>query len=236
MWTPLVYAILIITGARITALGHYVQLPPLDTEGDIFVDTFVDYLLSLLRLFLPNAMTYEESEERLITVRNASVYGLRHIERGGPTVLKLYSTPDNDYINCLLSLDLKNYIKVDGFFQISTFLFDSGFSPAIMQLFDFIVEVNLTLTLPKIYAKAYEALLQFDGVPNVEMSKLNFTQPTNAEEESKFGFMSFVTGFLSGGPLGGIIEAKIARSISLVIKGLNEKLQETVGEFVDNYG
>ncbi|KAM7540351.1 hypothetical protein Aperf_G00000024621 [Anoplocephala perfoliata] len=234
MPAPLVFMVLIITGVRTTALNNTTQQPPLDNDGDIFVDTFVDYLLSLLRSFIPDAITLDKSPGHVVSIRNATVYGLRHIERGGPTVLNGHSTPDNDYINCVLSLDLKNYLKVEGLFQITTYLYDSGFSPATLQLFDFIVGVNLTLTLPRIYENTSEALLQFDGVPKVDISRLQFTTSED-EEGSMFSILGYMTSLLSSGPLGEYLESKIGHGVSLAIKRLNNKMQETVGKFVDKY-
>lgn len=227
--------ILIITGIRITSLENFAWQPPSGTEGDIFVNTFIDYLLSLLRLVLPDPMAMNESSKQLITLKNASIYGLRHIERSRPAVLNAYSTPDNDYINCLLTLDLKDHFKVDGFFQISTFLFDSEFSPAILQLFDFIIGLNLTLTLPKAYDNTSEALVRLDGIPTVKISRLKFTSPSEAEEESIFGFLTYITSLLSSGPLGGYIEGTIGRGIRKATERLNEKMQKTVEKYVDKY-
>ncbi|KAM7540411.1 hypothetical protein Aperf_G00000024628 [Anoplocephala perfoliata] len=228
MPAPLVYMILIIIGVRITALEHSTQQQPLDTGGDIFVDTFIDHLISLLRLFLPDELTLDESPLELIIVRNATVYGLRHIERGGPTVLKAYSTPDNDYINCILTLSLKDYFKVDGFFQIS--MYDSKYRPATMELFGFIVEINLTLTLPKTYKETSELLLHFDGVANVEIERLDFTKSSKAKEEPIFDLLTSLTSSISSGTFRGFVESKIARCINLTIKRLNNRLQERIEE------
>ncbi|VDO03414.1 unnamed protein product [Rodentolepis nana] len=199
---------------------------------DIFVNTFIDYLLSLIRLIAPEPMKMNESPYNLIVVKNASIYGLREVIRSCPVKLTTYSTPEDDYINFILCLDLKNYFKVDGLFQITTLLYDTDFTPAILQLFNFIVNFNLTLTLPKTYQNTTEALLHLDGIPRVEISRLQFSAPPNVDERTAFGFLSDLTNLLSSGPLGGYIEAKIGSTIRRTIQLVNQEMQKTVGKFV----
>lgn len=204
-------------------------------EADIFINTFIDYLISLMRLILPEPMKMDKAPYTFINVENASVYGLRHIVRSCPVKLNTYSTPDNDYINCILCVDLKDYFKVDALFQISTLLYDTEFSPAILQLFNFTINFNLTLTLPKVYKNTTEALLHLDGTPKVEISRLKFLPSPNADEGTTFSVLSELTSLLSFGPFGGYIESKIGSSIRKVIKRVNEKMQKSVGKFVNKH-
>ncbi|VDL60114.1 unnamed protein product [Hymenolepis diminuta] len=205
------------------------------SEADIFINTFIDYLLSLMRLILPEPMQMSKSPFNLINVENASIYGLRHVVRSCPVKLNTYSTPDNDYINCILCVDLKDYFKVDALFQISTLFYDTDFSPAILQLYNFTINFNLTLTLPKVYQNTTESLLHLDGTPKVEISRLKFLPSPNADEGTAFSVLSELTSLLSFGPFGGYIEAKMGSSIRKTIKRVNEKMQKSVGKFVNKH-
>nr|CDS34018.1 conserved hypothetical protein [Hymenolepis microstoma] len=224
-----VYAFLLIAGIAngSSLIGEKTK------EADIFVNTFIDYFISLMRMAIPEPIQMNKSPNNLITLKNASIYGLRHVIRSCPVKLNTYSTPENDYINCILCMDLKDYFKVDGLFQISTFLYDTEFTPAILQLFNFTVNFNLTLTLPKVYQNTTEALLHLDGTPRVEVSRLQFTSPPDVDEGTAFGFLSDLTNILSSGPFGGYIEAQIGKSIRNAIKIVNQKMQKTVEKLVN---
>ncbi|KAM3183041.1 hypothetical protein ACTXT7_011151 [Hymenolepis weldensis] len=224
-----VYALLIIAGIANTSPTMHEKT----NEADIFINTFIDYLLSLLRLILPEPMKMNKSPSNFINIENASIHGLRHVVRSCPVKLNTYSTPDNDYINCILCVDLKDYFKIDALFQISTLLYDTEFSPAILQLFNFTIKFNLTLTLPKVYKNTTEALLHLDGTPKVEISRLKFLPSPNADEGTTFSILSELTSFLSLGPFGGYIEAKMGSSIRKTIKHVNEKMQKSVGKLVN---
>lgn len=175
-------------------------------------------------------MSMNKSPEGLINVENASIYGLSNASRGCPIELKVNSTPAADYLNGILCIDLKDFFKVDAIFQISTFFYDLGPNPATLQLFDFEVRLNLTLTLPKVYQENSRALLKLDGTPTVELSRLKFTPPPDADTDNAFHIFTDLAGILSAGPIGGYVEMRIAEAIQKALERVNESIQKNVAK------
>ncbi|KAH9287316.1 hypothetical protein ECG_01940 [Echinococcus granulosus] len=209
--------------------------PPASDATDL-VETLIDYLLNVLRLTLPEPMSMNKSPKGLISVENASIYGLNYASRGCPIALKVLSTPTADLISGTLCIDLKDFFKIDAIFKISTFFYDSDPNPATLQLFDFIVRLNVTLTLPKIYQEESGALLKLDGTPTVEMSSLKFIPPPNADTHDTFNFITDLVGTLSAGPIGGYIEMRMAEAVQKALGQINKSMQKSVAKFVNPSG
>lgn len=150
-----------------------------------------------------------------------------------PVKLNTYSTLDNDHIICILCEEMKDYFKVDGLFQISTFFHDIEFNPAILQLSNFTLNFTLTLMLPKVYQNTTEAQFHLDGTSKVEISRLKFSPLPNANERTMSSLMSEPVSLLSPGLFGGYSEAKIGCSIGKTIKRVNEKMQKSLGKIVN---
>lgn len=157
--------------------------------------------------------------------------------RSCPITLKTYSTPENDYINCMICLDFKDHLKMEGLFQISTFIYETDFEPASLRLFNLTVELNLTLALPKVFknTSVHEPPLQLDGFPNVTMHSLKFYPLANSKNDTTFSLLGDIVNLLSPTPLGGFIEARFANTIRQFIKTTSEKLQESVEKFVSSH-
>ncbi|KAL5112813.1 hypothetical protein TcWFU_008798 [Taenia crassiceps] len=192
------------------------------------VETLFDYLLSLVRLTLPEPMSMNTSPKGLINVENAKIYGLSSATRSCPVDLKVGSTSTADYFNGTLCIDLKDFFKVDAIFQINTIFYDFGPNPATLQLFDFKVNLDFTVTLPKIYHENSRALLKLDGAPIVEISRLEFIPPPDADGDDAFNFFTDLTGIISAGPIGGYIEMRIAQAIRMALEQVNKSVQKNV--------
>ncbi|VDK38612.1 unnamed protein product [Taenia asiatica] len=177
-----------------------------------------------------------KSPKGMLNVENASIYGLSNALRGCPIELKVKSTSTADYIIGTLCIDLKDFLKVEAIFQISTFFYDWGPNPATLQLFDFKMRLNLSLTLPKIYEENSRALLKLDGTPVVELSRLNFIPPPDADTDDAFYFFTDLAGIFSAGPIGGYIEMRIAEAVQKTLKKLNESMQKNVAKLANPGG
>ena len=207
--------------------------PATSNDASLLVEAFVDYVLNLLPLILPDPLPMNKSPKGLINVENAKIYGLSHINRSCPVTLNVYSTPTDHHVNTILCIDLKDNLKIDALFKLSTMLYDSDLKPGILHLFNFTMSLNLTLNLPRTYNETSEALFQLDGIPTVEMSKLEFLPPQNESNQGLFGFLMDFTSFISSGPLGGYIEKKIGEAIQKAIKQTNQKMQKSVKKFIN---
>ncbi|VDM17613.1 unnamed protein product [Hydatigera taeniaeformis] len=218
------------------AEGHWVTSSSRPNDASDLIEALFDYLLSLLRFMLPEPLTMNKSPKGMINVENASIYGLSNATRGCPMDLNVYSTPAADHISGILCIDLKNFFKIDAIFQISTFFYDSNPNPSTLQLFNFKVRLNLTLTLPKIYQENSGALIKLDGIPTVEISRLKFIQPPDADISDDFDFLTDLAGTLSAGPLGGYIEMRIGEAIQKALKELNKSLEKNVAKLAKPRG
>lgn len=186
------------------------------TPVEGFLETFEDFILATIGILLPDPFYVNQSiSGESINFRKFYIHGLKHLKHNCVFEADMSTTAEQYYFKTKICIAFGNHFSVDGLLQMCTLLYDTDYEKARLEILGLEIDVGLTLSFPRKFNKEVGIGVMPGLITDVRMTGINVVPE---DENTVLAELGDMVNMFSFGPIGGYIEAMMAKSIKKAFK------------------